>query len=33
MLLLAESLGLGSADLSRTDVRGLKLAEGVYRFT
>lgn len=32
MLLLAESLGLGSADLRNIDVRGLKLSEAVYRF-
>jgi hypothetical protein len=32
-LLLAESMGLGSADLAGIEVRGLKLAEGVYRFS
>jgi len=31
-LLLAESLGVGSADLNRIDIRGLKLQEAVYRF-
>jgi uncharacterized protein (DUF362 family) len=31
-LLLAESLGLGSADLRQIEVRGLKLADAVYRF-
>lgn len=32
MLLLAESLGLGTADLKNIDVRGLKLAEATYQF-
>lgn len=32
MLLLAEGLGLGSADLKRIEVRGLKLEEAIYRF-
>lgn len=31
-LLLAEQLGLGSADLSQIDVRGLKLEDALYRF-
>lgn len=31
-LLLAEQLRLGSADLRQIDVRGLKLAEALYRF-
>jgi uncharacterized protein (DUF362 family) len=31
-LLLAESLGLGSADVRQIEVRGLKLADAVYRF-
>ncbi len=32
MLLLAEQLGVGSADLKNIDVRGLKLADAIYRF-
>lgn len=32
-LLLAEKLGLGSADLSRIEVRGLSLEEALFRFT
>jgi uncharacterized protein (DUF362 family) len=31
-LLLAERLGLGSADLSQIDVRGLRLKDAIYRF-
>ncbi len=31
-LLLAERLGLGSADLNKIEVRGVPLAEAVYRF-
>ncbi len=31
-LLLAEQLGLGSADLKQIDVRGLKLEDALYRF-
>lgn len=31
-LLLAESLGAGTCDLNRIDVRGLPLADAVYRF-
>ena len=32
MLLEAERLGVGSADLSNIDIRGLKLSEAIYRF-
>jgi hypothetical protein len=32
MLLLAEQLGVGSADLGQIDVRGAKLADSIYRF-
>ena len=32
MLLEAERLGVGSADLSNIDIRGAKLSEAVYRF-
>jgi uncharacterized protein (DUF362 family) len=32
MLLLAEKLGVGSANLSQIEVRGAKLADSVYRF-
>jgi uncharacterized protein (DUF362 family) len=32
MLLLAEAQGLGSADLSKIEVRGLKISDAVYRF-
>ena len=32
MLLEAERLGVGSADLNNIDVRGLKLSEALYRF-
>lgn len=31
-MLLAEALGVGSADLSRIDVRGVPIAEAVFRF-
>jgi hypothetical protein len=31
-LLLAEAHGAGSADLNRTDVRGLTLEQALYRF-
>jgi uncharacterized protein (DUF362 family) len=31
-LLLAESLGIGSGDLKRIEVRGMKLADAVFRF-
>jgi uncharacterized protein (DUF362 family) len=31
-LLLAESLGIGSADLNRIDVRGVTVAQALYRF-
>ncbi|MBI5280906.1 MAG: DUF362 domain-containing protein [Candidatus Solibacter usitatus] len=33
MLLAAEQLGLGTADLEKIDIRGLKIEEGVYRFS
>lgn len=33
MLLLAESLGIGTADLSRIDVRGTSIADALYRFS
>ncbi|MBE0660201.1 MAG: DUF362 domain-containing protein, partial [Bryobacteraceae bacterium] len=32
MLLEAERLGVGSADLTNIDIRGAKLSEAVYRF-
>jgi len=32
MLLLAEAHGAGSADLSRIDVRGLAVAQALYRY-
>jgi uncharacterized protein (DUF362 family) len=31
-LLLAEQLGVGSADLNRIEVRGLSIKDGIYRF-
>jgi uncharacterized protein (DUF362 family) len=31
-LLLAEKLGLGTADLTRIEVRGLRLDEAVFKF-
>jgi hypothetical protein len=31
-LLLAESLGIGTADLDKIDVAGLKIEEALYRF-
>jgi uncharacterized protein (DUF362 family) len=33
MLLLAERMGIGSAELSRIDVRGVKLADAVFPYT
>jgi hypothetical protein len=32
-LLLAEKIGVGSADLSRIEVAGVPIAKAVYRFT